>query len=91
MKPYLFRLLERDGTGKEEEIEGTLHGVIVAALDTTAHSLGFLLANLGANPEVQEKLFQELNSVCKVTPETKFVVDEQVNKSGYFFLGQPNH
>jgi len=75
--PYLARLLER---GEHDEINGgTVPELIVAALDTTAHSIAWLMYNLGANPEVQEKLFQEISSVCKGKP----LVEEHLNQVPY--------
>ncbi|CAG0903867.1 unnamed protein product [Cyprideis torosa] len=44
--------------------------MLMAGIDTTSHSMAFILYNLCKNPEVQEKAFQEVKSVLP-TPSSK--------------------
>jgi len=46
-----------------EEVVGVVLDVVGAGVDTTANSLLWLMYNLGRNPHVQEKLYQEIENV----------------------------
>ena len=48
----------------EEEIMGNAMIFFVAGYDTTASTLQFLVYELAVNPEIQERLIQEIDDVC---------------------------
>ncbi|XP_054706842.1 LOW QUALITY PROTEIN: uncharacterized protein LOC129216650 [Uloborus diversus] len=53
----------------------TVADMLFAGIDTTAHTVGFLLYHLAKNPDKQERLYQEVMSVLpseeqKMTPKT---------------------
>ncbi|KAF9007863.1 cytochrome P450 [Cyathus striatus] len=48
----------------EEELVGNIFTFLVAGHETTAHSLATTFALLALYPDVQEKLYQELKTVC---------------------------
>lgn len=62
---YLYRALERYDTGKsgvslKEALEMSWGGIF-AAVDTTSGKMGWNVLHAALNPEVQEKLYQELS------------------------------
>ncbi|KAF8993228.1 cytochrome P450 [Cyathus striatus] len=48
----------------EEELIGNIFAFLVAGHETTMHSIAFTFALLALYPDVQEKLYQELKTVC---------------------------
>ena len=48
----------------EEEIMGNAMIFFVAGYETTASTLQFLAYELAVNPEIQERLIQEIDDVC---------------------------
>jgi len=47
----------------EKEIMAQTLLFLLAGYDTTANTLGFLFYNLALNQDVQDKVFEEINSV----------------------------
>ncbi|KAG7297249.1 hypothetical protein JYU34_019190 [Plutella xylostella] len=88
-KAFLDLLLELNNDGKitEQDVREEVDTMIVAGHDTTSHTLLMMFILLGAYPEVQERVYQELqeafgDSQRYVTKEdlTKLVYTEAVVK-----------
>jgi len=60
---YAAKLLERDELTKEEIVQ-TLMVLLQAGVDTTATVINWLLINLASNVEAQNKLREEVLSIC---------------------------
>ncbi|KAF8997386.1 cytochrome P450 [Cyathus striatus] len=54
----------------EEELIGNVFTFLVAGHETTMHSLAFTFSFLALYPDVQEKLYQELKTVCHMRTPT---------------------
>jgi len=68
-QPYVARILERGDEGIKEVFHGsTIPILLIAGLDTTAHSINNLMHYLGTNPAVQDTLYKEFHSVLKGNP-----------------------
>ncbi|EOA34150.1 hypothetical protein CARUB_v10021652mg [Capsella rubella] len=65
----------------EEDIMNLCSEFLTAGTDTTATALQWIMANLVKNPEIQEKLHEEIKSV--VGEEAKDVEEEDVEKMPY--------
>ncbi|KAJ8715384.1 hypothetical protein PYW07_009866 [Mythimna separata] len=61
-KPFLELLLElsKNGALTDKEIKEELNTIIAAGYETTSNQLTYTLLLLGAHPEVQEKLYEEI-------------------------------
>ena len=46
---------------------------MIAGHETTAHTLGFTFGYLAAHPEWQDKLYEELTSVCGIEEPSKLL------------------
>ncbi|XP_065345992.1 uncharacterized protein LOC135943381 [Cloeon dipterum] len=62
----LQRMLKRSPNAKRAVITGM--DIILAGVDTTSNSAAMILYYLGKNPDVQEKLYQEVKSVVPEDP-----------------------
>ncbi|XP_068618027.1 probable cytochrome P450 312a1 [Battus philenor] len=66
-KSFLDILLENyevDATLTLDQIKAEMNSILVAGQDTTAITLNFIMLMLGANPRIQEKLYDEIIAVC---------------------------
>ncbi|RIA91560.1 cytochrome P450 [Glomus cerebriforme] len=66
----------------DEEIRGNMRDAIVAGTETTANTLSFIAYYLGHNPEIKEKLLQELYRVFG-DDMTRPVTHEDLDKLEY--------
>ena len=59
--PFLDLLLElsKHGALTDREVTEELDAVIAAGFETTSNQLTYILLQLGAHPEVQEKVYHE--------------------------------
>ena len=61
---YLYRAIERqrmeNSTVSQEELATIMKSIFVASVDTTSSILAWNLLHISMNPEVQEKLYEEL-------------------------------
>jgi len=60
---YVAKLVDRDELSKEEMVQ-IMMLLLQAGVDTTAHVTNWLLINIASNPQVQDKLRAEIQSVC---------------------------
>lgn len=67
---------EEEGAFSDDEIRGDLLTLLMAGEDTTAHTLSWMLVLLTANPEVEEKIREEVDSLI---PDKKWVDDYATN------------
>ena len=59
--PFLDLLLDlsKHGALTDREITEELDGIIATGFETTSNQLTYILLQLGAHPEVQEKVYEE--------------------------------
>ena len=59
--PFLDLLLElsKHGNLTDREVREELDTIIAAGFETTSNQLTYTLLQLGANPEAQEKVYEE--------------------------------
>jgi cytochrome P450 len=62
-KPSLVELLIQYGDISKEEIIGEITTIVGAGSDTTAHACGYVLALLGENQHIQERVMQEQHEI----------------------------
>jgi cytochrome P450 len=56
---------------------------MMAGIDTTGNTAGFLLYNLARYPEAQEALRQEIEKVVGMDPEATRITEKHVNQMPY--------
>ena len=56
---------------------------MMAGIDTTGNTLGFLLYHLASNPEKQARLFSEIESVTKGSGDDGYITENQINSMKY--------
>ncbi|KAJ8709495.1 hypothetical protein PYW08_009499 [Mythimna loreyi] len=81
-KPFLDHILElsKNGALTDKQIREELNTIIITGYETVASQLTFTLLQLGAYPEVQEKLYKEL---LQVLGPDRDVGKNDVNKLVY--------
>merc|ERR1712137_1224056 len=60
---YVAKLVDRDELSKEEMVQ-IMMLLLQAGVDTTAHVTNWLFINIASNPQVQDQLRAEIQSVC---------------------------
>ncbi|CAJ1079141.1 cytochrome P450 [Xyrichtys novacula] len=76
---YLTHLLLSDKM-TVTEILGSITEILMAAVDTTSNTIAWSLYELAKEPEIQEKLYQEVISVC---PGDKVPVSDDIAQMPY--------
>lgn len=56
----------------EEELHGNLYLVTLAGFDTTANTMGYAMAHLALDEDLQEWLFEEIRGVQKTVPTMEY-------------------
>lgn len=85
---YLHQLLKAESQGKitAHDVVGEVFTVLLAGNDTTATSLSFTILSLAMHPEVQDKLYAEINEVF---PDDEFQVTlEDISRLSYLDMVQ---
>ncbi|XP_050557099.1 cytochrome P450 302a1, mitochondrial [Spodoptera frugiperda] len=57
-----------------KDVIGVMVDILMAAIDTTAYSTSFALYHIGRNPEVQQKMFEEISTLLP-TKDTNITAD----------------
>ncbi|XP_068618028.1 cytochrome P450 4c21-like [Battus philenor] len=60
----LLEMCEVDSTLTLEQIKAEMNTILIAGQETTAIALTYIMLMLGSNPRVQEKLYDEIITVC---------------------------
>jgi len=69
--PYVVHALSRTGDWDHKSLISNIAGLILAAVDTTAHAMSWLLYHLARTPQAQDDLFQELSPLLNGGPLLK--------------------
>nr|UAK14971.1 cytochrome P450 89A196 [Iberis amara] len=67
----------------EEEIVSLCSEFLNGGTDTTATALQWIMANLVKNPDIQERLYEEIKSVIVTGEEAKKIEEEEAHKMPY--------
>jgi cytochrome P450 len=62
-KLSLMNILIQYGDTSKEEISGEICTIVGAGTDTTSNACGYVLALLGDNPNIQERVMQEQQDI----------------------------
>lgn len=83
----LFHQASKDNSEwTDKEVRDEINSMIAAGADTTSHSLGFTILLLAMFPEVQEKVYNEIESVDSMRDFESDMTIETANKLKY--MGQ---